>query len=145
MQRCLSIASACASMWAGPSSSPEEALLLSRQLRWRNASEAHLGDPAPMISEAEAFARHNANDCLAAHHEKDYRVLKLFARLFMQGRGLLIIRITSQKLRAACGSADHAEIISIVELLAFVAFASSDSSGWRGELVLYVTDDENVS
>ena len=39
----------------------------SRQLRcelWRNASEAHgyLGDPAPMISEAEAFVRHNAQD-----------------------------------------------------------------------------------
>ena len=31
-----------------------------------------------------------------------------------------------------------------MELLAFVAFAASESSHWAGELVLYVTDNENV-
>ena len=54
------------------SASPEEALLLERQLRgelWRRRLKLTV-----TISEAEAFVRHNAHDCLAAHHEKDYRV-----------------------------------------------------------------------
>ena len=48
---------------------------------WEEASQAHghLGDSPPMISQAEAFVRHNTHDCLAPHHEKDYRVLQLFA------------------------------------------------------------------
>ena len=51
-----------------------------------SAAQGHLGDAPPMISEAEAFVRHNTHDCLAPHHEKDYRVLQLFAPKFMSGR-----------------------------------------------------------
>ena len=49
-----------------------------------------------MISEAEAFVRHNAHDCLAPHHEKDYRALQLFAPAFMTGRTLVALRISSE-------------------------------------------------
>ena len=49
-----------------------------------------------------------------------------------------------QQLRTSCGSTDHAEIISIIELLAFVAFVAGECTSWKGELVLYVTDNENV-
>ena len=64
---------------------------------WEEASAAqgHLGDAPPMISEAEAFVRHNTHDCLAPHHEKDYRVLQLFAPKFMSGRTLVILRVSS--------------------------------------------------
>ena len=80
---------------------PSDAMLLARQLRvelWQNASEAqgYLGDAAPMISEAEAFVRHNAHHCVAPHHEKDYRVLQLFAPQFTQGRLLAVLRISSE-------------------------------------------------
>ena len=49
-----------------------------------------------MISEAEAFVRRNTHDCLAPHHEKDYRVLQLFAPKFMSGRALVIFRVSSK-------------------------------------------------
>ena len=48
-----------------------------------------------MITEAEAFVRHNTHDCLAPHHEKDYRVLQLFASKFMAGRALVVFRVSS--------------------------------------------------
>ena len=48
-----------------------------------------------MITEAEAFVRHNTRDCLAPHHEKDYRVLQLFASKFMAGRALVVFRVSS--------------------------------------------------
>ena len=65
---------------------------------WEEASAAHghLGDAPPMISEAEAFVRHNTHDCLAPHHEKDDRVLQLFAPKFMAGRALAILRVSSK-------------------------------------------------
>ena len=64
---------------------------------WEEASAAqgHLGDAPPMITEAEAFVRHNTHDCLAPHHEKDYRVLQLFASKFMAGRALVVFRVSS--------------------------------------------------
>ena len=51
---------------------PGQSVTLAQDLRaelWQQASEAqgYLGDAAPMISEAEAFVRHNAHDCLAPH------------------------------------------------------------------------------
>ena len=36
------------------------------------------------------------------------------------------------------------EIISIAEIMAFVALACSEAPHWRGELVLYATDSDNV-
>ena len=39
---------------------------------------------------------------------------------------------------------EHAEIISLMELLAYVAFASVESGRWKGELIFYVTDNDNV-
>ena len=66
-----------------------------RQELWSKATEAfgHLGDAAPA---AEAFIRHNAHDCVAAHHEKDYRVVQLFGHTFMQGKALVVLRIASR-------------------------------------------------
>ena len=80
---------------------PGQSVTLAQDLRaelWQQASEAqgYLGDAAPMISEAEAFVRRNAHDCLAPHHEKDYRVLQLFAPAFMTGRTLVVLRISSK-------------------------------------------------
>ena len=80
---------------------PSHAVALAQDLRaelWQQASEAqgYLGDAAPMISEAEAFVRRNAHDCLAPHHERDYRVLQLFAPAFMTGRTLVVLRISSK-------------------------------------------------
>ena len=59
---------------------------LSRQLR-----EAHgyLGDPAPMISKAEAFVLHGPS-------RKGLSCAQAVCPLFMQGRDLLIVRITSR-------------------------------------------------
>ena len=53
---------------------------LRREL-WDFSSQAfqHLGDAGAYISSAEAFVRHNAHDCIYADHEKDFRVLQLFA------------------------------------------------------------------
>ena len=40
--------------------------------------------------------RHNAHDCIYPDHEKDFRVLQLFARRFMQGRLLVVLRLSHQ-------------------------------------------------
>ena len=48
----------------------------------------------PYISTAEAFVRHNAHDCIYSDHEKDFRVLQLFVRRFMQGRVLVVLRLS---------------------------------------------------
>ena len=48
------------------------------------------------------------------------------------------------QLAAKLPGSDHGEIISIVELMAFVAFAGREASNWKGDLVLYVTDNDNV-
>ena len=73
----------------------DSAMALRNEL-WERAQEAfgHLGDSAPLISEAEAFVRHNAHDCLYSHHEKDYRVLHLFAPGFLSGFTLLVLRLS---------------------------------------------------
>ena len=76
----------------------ENARDLRREL-WEESSAAfqHLGDASPYISTAEAFVRHNAHDCIYPDHEiKDFRVLQLFARRFMQGRLLVVIRLSHQ-------------------------------------------------
>ena len=75
----------------------EHARDLRREL-WEESSAAfqHLGDASPYISTAEAFVRHNAHDCIYPDHEKDFRVLQLFARRFMQGRLLGVIRLSHQ-------------------------------------------------
>ncbi|CAE7252651.1 unnamed protein product, partial [Symbiodinium pilosum] len=73
---------------------PSQAVALAQDLRGElSEAQGYLGDAAPMISEAEAFVRHNAHDCLAPHHEKDYRVLQLFAPSFMSGRVLVVLRV----------------------------------------------------
>ena len=41
-------------------------------------------------------------------------------------------------------TSDHVEIIAVMELLAFLAFASQESDAWSGLLVFYVTDNQNV-
>ena len=75
---------------------PSQAVALAQDLRGElSEAQGYLGDAAPMISEAEAFVRHNAHDCLAPHHEKDYRVLQLFAPSFMSGRVLVVLRVSS--------------------------------------------------
>ncbi|CAE7230388.1 GLT8D1, partial [Symbiodinium necroappetens] len=73
----------------------EKARDLRREL-WEDSSAAfqHLGDASPYISTAEAFVRHNAHDCIYPDHEKDFRVLQLFARRFMQGRVLVVLRLS---------------------------------------------------
>ena len=48
------------------------------------------------------------------------------------------------QLTAQLPNFDHGEIISIVELMAFVAFAGKEGPNWSGDLVLYVTDNDNV-
>ena len=48
------------------------------------------------------------------------------------------------QLKAQLPNFDHGEIISIVELMAFVAFAGKECPNWNGDLVLYVTDNDNV-
>ena len=75
----------------------EKARDLRREL-WEESSAAfqHLGDASPYISTAEAFVRHNAHDCIYPDHEKDFRVLQLFARRFMQGRLLVVLRLSHQ-------------------------------------------------
>ena len=75
----------------------ERARDLRREL-WEESSAAfqHLGDASPYISTAEAFVRHNAHDCIYPDHEKDFRVLQLFARRFMQGRLLVVLRLSHQ-------------------------------------------------
>ena len=75
----------------------EQARDLRREL-WEESSAAfqHLGDASPHISTAEAFVRHNAHDCIYPDHEKDFRVLQLFARRFMQGRLLVVLRLSHQ-------------------------------------------------
>ena len=55
------------------------------------------GMPARTLAlPAEAFVRHNAHDCIYPDHEKDFRVLQLFARRFMQGRLLVVLRLSHQ-------------------------------------------------
>ena len=41
-------------------------------------------------------------------------------------------------------TSDHVEIIAVMELLAFLVFASQESDAWSGLLVFYVTDNQNV-
>ena len=43
---------------------------------------------------AEAFVRHNAHDCTYADHEKDFRVLQLFAPGYMHGKLLGVLRLS---------------------------------------------------
>ncbi|CAE7220056.1 LCP2 [Symbiodinium sp. CCMP2456] len=50
----------------------------------------------------------------------------------------------AETLRRLADAEDELEIISIMELLAFVALACERGDQWRGELVLYVTDNANV-
>ena len=75
----------------------ERARDLRREL-WADSSAAfqHLGDASPYISTAQAFVRHNAHDCIYPDHEKDFRALQLFARRFMQGRILVVLRLSHQ-------------------------------------------------
>ena len=85
----------------GVRSGPVYGMGESRDLRrelWEESSAAfqHLGDASPYISTAEAFVRHNAHDCIYPDHEKDFRVLQLFARRFMQGRLLVVLRLSHQ-------------------------------------------------
>ena len=47
-------------------------------------------------------------------------------------------------LRILVEASDHVEIIAVMELLAFLVFASQQSVTWTGLLVLYVTDNQNV-
>ena len=46
--------------------------------------------------------------------------------------------------RSLAEASDHVEIIAIMELLAFLVFASQESANWSGLLVFYVTDNQNV-
>ena len=50
----------------------------------------------------------------------------------------------AERLKAEIPHGDNHEIISIAEMMAFVALACSEAPQWRGELVLYVTDNDNV-
>ena len=78
-----------------PSLAWDKARGLRREM-WEDSSAAfqHLGDASPYISTAEAFVRHNAHDCIYADHEKDFRMLQLFAKRFMQGRILVVLRLS---------------------------------------------------
>ena len=49
-----------------------------------------------------------------------------------------------EALRAVAYQGDETEIISVMELLAFVALACHRGPSWSGEVVLYVTDNSNV-
>ena len=49
-----------------------------------------------------------------------------------------------EALQAVASFEDEADIISIMELLAFVVLACHRQSQWDGELVLYVTDNANL-
>ena len=73
----------------------EKAKDLRREL-WEDSSAAfqHLGDASPYTSTAEAFVRHNAHDCIYSDHEKDFRVLQLFARQFTKGRVLVVLHLS---------------------------------------------------
>ena len=77
----------------------EAALPKASELRrelWEASSEAfqHLGDAGAYISSAEAFVRHNAHDCIYPDHEKDFRVLQLFAKSYMRGKTLVVLRLS---------------------------------------------------
>ena len=47
-------------------------------------------------------------------------------------------------LKEVLPDSDQVEIIAIMELLAFIVFATQEGSGWGGEVVFYVTDNQNV-
>ena len=49
-----------------------------------------------------------------------------------------------EALRAVAYQGDETEIISVMELLAFVVLACHRGPSWSGEVVLYVTDNSNV-
>ena len=49
-----------------------------------------------------------------------------------------------ERLKAEISHRVNYEIISITEMMAFVALACSEASQWRGELALYMTDNDNV-
>ena len=49
-----------------------------------------------------------------------------------------------EALQKLASTEDETDIISIMELLAFVVLACHQRSRWDGELVLYVTDNANV-
>ena len=84
-RQCLSLGVAGALLWFTPTEDPlvEEVQELERSLRsdvWEGACEARaaLGDAPPWISQPEADIRMNIHDSLSAHHEKDYRVFRVF-------------------------------------------------------------------
>ena len=47
-------------------------------------------------------------------------------------------------LKEVLPDSDQVEIIAIMELLAFIVFATQEGNGWGGEVVFYVTDNQNV-
>ena len=82
-----------------PAMELDEARKQAHQLRkalWSEAVEAHtcLGDPPTWIPEGEHFLRQNVHDCLYPHHEKDYRVLQNLAGNFLNGKTLVVLRIS---------------------------------------------------
>ena len=52
--------------------------------------------------------------------------------------------VFTRAIKAAPPEADQVEIIAIMELLAFVAFATEESNAWSGEIVFYVADKQNA-
>eukprot|EP00439_Symbiodinium_sp_Y106_P045821 s1525_g5.t2 len=66
----------------------------SRRELWEASSEAfqHLGDAGAYISSAEAFVRHNAHHCIL------HISLALFARSYMKGKTLVVLRLSHQGL-----------------------------------------------
>ena len=50
----------------------------------------------------------------------------------------------ARALKGALPSSDHVEIIAIMEFLAFIVFATQESSNWEGEVAFNVTDNQNV-
>ena len=47
-------------------------------------------------------------------------------------------------LKEVLPDSDQVEIIAIMELLAFIVFATQEGNGWGGEVVFYVTDNQSV-
>ena len=93
-RQCLALRAGAA--LAGPDESRGVAAVRLRLEMLKEAVNAfgHLGDAPPYVSEAEAFIRRNAHDAYYPHHEKDYRLLALFAPQFMRGAQLLVLRLS---------------------------------------------------
>ena len=59
-----------------------------------------------------------------------------------------MVEETSQFAEALTGlveSSDQVETIAVMELLAFLVFASQEGDSWAGCLIFYVTDSQNVA